>query len=149
MLQFSSFKPEDAWHLGQMFVEEAIELHLPIAINIRLLSGQTLFSCALSGTSLDNEAWIERKFNTVKRFGMSTLAYALLLKSQGFSLKDRGLDPQLYVNGGGGFPLVVDSAGCIGSAMVSGLSDLEDHRVLVRCLARYLQRSNVPYYPLD
>ncbi|MGE4583230.1 MAG: heme-degrading domain-containing protein [Sphaerochaeta sp.] len=148
LLKFETFTHEDAWELGKIFVAEAMDKDLKIAISIRLLSGKTLFHYAAEGTGLGNETWIDRKFRTVQHFEMSTLRYALSLKKRGATLADRGLDPTKFVACGGGFPIVVEGVGCIGAAMVSGLTDVEDHDVLITCLSKYLDVESVPRYPV-
>ena len=42
-----------------------------------------------------------------------------------------GLDPRLYVAAGGSFPIHVDGAGIIGTMTVSGLPQVEDHKLVV------------------
>ena len=148
LLKFETFTHEDAWELGQVFVSEAMDKDMKIAIAIRSLSGLTLFQYAAEGTNYGNEGWIDRKFRTVQHFEMSTLRYALFLKKRGATLAERGLDPTKFVACGGGFPIFVEGVGCIGAAMVSGLTDVEDHDVLISCISRYLGVESVPRYPV-
>ncbi|WP_321301649.1 heme-degrading domain-containing protein [uncultured Sphaerochaeta sp.] len=147
LLQFDHFSSRDAWELGKIFAEEALGKEIPIAICIRTMSGKTLFHFTAEGSNRGSQDWIDRKFNTVQHFETSTLAYSLFLKKRGKTLSERGLDPTRFVDCGGGFPIVVRLAGLVGAVMVSGLTDLEDHDVLVRCISRYLGVENVPHYP--
>jgi uncharacterized protein (UPF0303 family) len=147
LLQFDHFSNQDAWELGKVFVQEALGKEIPIAICIKTLSGKTLFHYTAEGSNRGSQDWIERKFNTVQHFETSTLGYSLFLKQRGATLSERGLDPTKFVACGGGFPIVVRSAGLVGAAMVSGLTDLEDHDVLVRCISKYLGVESVPNYP--
>lgn len=147
LLQFDHFSHEDAWELGKLFAEEAISKQIPIAICIRTLSGKTLFQYTAKGSNRGAQDWIERKFKTVQYFETSTLAYSLFLKRRKATLVERGLDPTQFVSCGGGFPIVVKNAGLVGAVMVSGLTDLEDHEILVNCLSRYLGVKHVPNYP--
>jgi len=45
-----------------------------------------------------------------------------------------GLDPQLFAAHGGGFPLLVRDVGPVGVVVVSGLPQVEDHRMVVAAL---------------
>lgn len=148
LLRFETFTHEDAWELGKIFVKEAMDKDLKIAISIKLLSGLTLFQYSAEGANINNESWIDRKFRTVQHFEMSTLHFALYLRKKGSTLQDRGLDPTMFVACGGGFPIYVEGVGCIGAAMVSGLTDVEDHDVLITCISRYLNEQDVPRYPI-
>lgn len=147
-LHFESFTAEDAWELGKLFVADAMDRDLPIAIAIRTMSGKTLFQYACEGTGYGAQAWLDRKFRTVQHFEMSTLRYAHFLKKRQATLAERGLDPTQFVACGGGFPIFVDTVGVVGAVMVSGLTDVEDHDVLVRCISRYLDVDEVPQFPI-
>ncbi|HKM07679.1 MAG TPA: heme-binding protein, partial [Sphaerochaeta sp.] len=112
------------------------------------MSGLTLFQYSAEGANLSNESWIDRKFRTVLNFEMSTLRYALWLKQRGSSLEERGLDPTKFVACGGGFPIYVEGVGTVGVAIVSGLTDIRDHEVIVNCISRFIGEDNVPHYPV-
>ncbi len=148
LLRFETFTHEDAWELGKIFVAEAMDKDLKIAISIKLMSGLTLFQYSAEGANLSNESWIDRKFRTVLNFEMSTLRYALWLKQRGSSLEERGLDPTKFVACGGGFPIYVEGVGTVGVAIVSGLTDVRDHEVIVKCISRFIGEDNVPHYPV-
>lgn len=148
LLAFESFTHEDAWELGKIIVSEAMDKDLKIAIGIRLLSGLNLFQYSVEGANLNNDLWLDRKFNTVKMFEVSSLAYSLKLKKQGQTMADKGLDPNSYASCGGGFPIFVQGVGMVAIAMVSGLPDVQDHEVLVTCISRYLNTEDVPRVPL-
>ncbi len=149
LLKFDTFTAEDAWELGKLFVAEAMDHDIPIAISIRAMSGKRMFRYAAEGTNHGADAWLDRKFKTVQHFESSTLGYALFLQRRGgLTLEQRGLDPTKFVACGGGFPIFIDGIGCVAAVMVSGLTDVEDHDVLVRVFARYLGVEDVPRYPV-
>jgi len=148
LLKFETFTAEDAWELGKVFVAEAMDQDIKIAISIRSMSGKRMFHYAAEGTNHGADAWLDRKFNTVQHFESSTLAYALFLKRRGATLAERGLDPARFVACGGGFPIFVDGVGVVAAVMVSGLTDVEDHDILVRCISKYLGVEDVPRYPV-
>lgn len=149
ILQFSHFTNEDAWELGNLMVAEAARNHLPIAISIRLNNGCTLFQYAFKGTNYNNEQWMNRKENTVKVMEMSSLRLFMLLKKNGQTLEDKGLNSQEYVDRGGGFPIRVAGVGVIGSVIVSGLAHMSDHEFVSACISQYLRIDGIPRLPAN
>ena len=138
LLHFAHFDHADAWRLGTMLVETAQSRHLPVAIDISR-NGQQLFHAALEGATADNDAWIARKIRSVMRFGRSSLALSIERSLDGRSLAEAtGVDPQLFVAAGGAFPVYVDGAGIIGTVTVSGLPQVEDHRLVVEVIRAFL-----------
>lgn len=137
-LQFTSFTNETALQLGLIIVEEARQTGKRITVDITR-DGQRLFLHAMEGTVAENEDWIRRKNNVVNHFGSSSWHVALRLQNEGTTLEERyGLPFVDYVGAGGGFPLVVQDEGRIGTITVSGLPDQEDHDLLITALRRYL-----------
>jgi uncharacterized protein (UPF0303 family) len=137
-LQFSSFTNDDAWELGTALRELARRQGAPVAIDISRNFHQ-LFRAALPGATPDNDAWIERKQRVVHRFGHSTLHVRQSFVERGTTFEEQsGLDPQRYAAHGGGFPVLVRSVGPVGVLVVSGLPQLEDHRLIVTALRAHL-----------
>jgi len=137
-LQFSSFTNDDAWELGTALAEFARRQNAPVAIDISRNRHQ-LFHVALPGATPDNDTWIERKARVVHRFGHSTLHMRQASIERGTTFEEQfGLDPQRYAAHGGAFPVVVRSVGPIGVVVVSGLPQLEDHRMVVAALRAHL-----------
>jgi uncharacterized protein (UPF0303 family) len=137
-LQFASFTNDDAWRLGTALAEGARRLGAPVAIDISR-NGHQLFHVALRGATPDNDSWIERKQRVVHRFGHSTLYMRQVFVERGTTFEAQtGLDPQQYASHGGGFPVIVRSVGPVGVIVVSGLPQLEDHRMLVTALRGHL-----------
>ena len=137
-LQFTSFTNDDAWELGTALVEFARRDGAPVAIDISRNYHQ-LFRAALPGATPDNDTWIERKQRVVHRFGHSTLHTRQAFVERGTTFEEAlGLDPQRYAAHGGGFPVIVRSVGPVGVVVVSGLPQLEDHRMVVSALRAHL-----------
>ena len=140
-LQFSSFTNEDAWELGSALVAAGRRAGAPIAIEIAR-NQHRLFSVALTGATPDNASWIERKSRVVHRFGHSSLYVRQAGIERGTTFEETfGLDPQLYAAHGGAFPVIVRNVGPIGAVVVSGLPQLEDHRMVVAALREHLART--------
>lgn len=144
ILQFTHFSNSDAWSLGNLMVEEAKARSLSIAISIRKINGQILFQHELDGTSLHNEQWMIRKYNTVKTVESSSLYLYTKLRKCEQTMEEQFLDEKEYACCGGGFPLRVEEAGMVGVIIVSGLNHVSDHDFIIKCLSKYLHTDEVP-----
>ena len=133
-LQFDSFDNAAAWELGQRLVAAARAGSHGVTVDIRR-GEQQLFHAALDGTSADNDAWIRRKNNVVRRFGHSSYYVGRECAAAGASLEERFfVDPREYSAHGGAFPIVIRGVGVVGTVTVSGLPQAEDHRLVVSVL---------------
>jgi uncharacterized protein (UPF0303 family) len=133
-LRLVRFTNDDAWALGAALVARGQAEELPVAVEVQR-NGHLLFHAALTGATPDNDAWIARKAATVQRFGHSSLFVGQRSREAGTTFEaEFGLDPQRYVAHGGGFPVVVRDVGPVGVVVVSGLPQVEDHRMVVAAL---------------
>jgi uncharacterized protein (UPF0303 family) len=139
-LQLPGFDEDDAWALGNALVDAARAAGAPVAIDIRR-HGHQLFHAALRGSSPDNDRWIERKARVVDRFGHSSLYMRMLCEQDGTTLEEKFLvDGREFAAHGGAFPLLVRGVGPVGTVVVSGLPQVEDHRMVVAALREHLAR---------
>ncbi|MER6343232.1 heme-degrading domain-containing protein [Streptomyces sp. NPDC001595] len=137
-LVFTRFTPDDAWELGSLLVRLARERQAPVAIDIHR-AGQQLFHAALTGATPDNDAWIGRKRRVVERYGSSSYLVGARFRAKGSTFEDSSrLDPDVYAAHGGSFPITVEGVGVIGAVTVSGLPQLQDHRLVVEALEQFL-----------
>ncbi|MER5222491.1 heme-degrading domain-containing protein [Streptomyces flaveus] len=137
-LTLPHFTYDDAWTLGTLLVDLARERGAPVAIDITR-SGQQLFHAALPGSTPDNDAWIARKRRVVERYAASSLLVGTRFRAKGTTFEaDSRLDPDVYAAHGGAFPITVEGAGVIGTVVVSGLPQLEDHALVVEALERFI-----------
>ncbi|MFE5216764.1 MULTISPECIES: heme-degrading domain-containing protein [unclassified Streptomyces] len=138
-LVFRRFTHDDAWALGSLLVELARERRAPVAVDIHR-AGQQLFHAALPGSTPDNDAWIARKRRVVERYGASSYLVGARFRAKGTTFEDSSrLDPDSYAAHGGSFPVHVENVGVVGAVTVSGLPQLEDHRLVVEALERFLK----------
>ncbi|MCR4907497.1 MAG: heme-degrading domain-containing protein [Lachnospiraceae bacterium] len=144
ILQFTHFTNEDAWELGKFLIEEARRKGVSVALSIRRMNGMTVFEHLMEGTTMDNAAWLTRKFNTVCRTEMSSLRFLMQLRQSGRTMQEKFLDESEYACCGGGFPIRVEEAGVVGVIICSNLNHVEDHDFLVRGLSKYLHMDEVP-----
>ncbi|MFJ3928621.1 MULTISPECIES: heme-degrading domain-containing protein [unclassified Streptomyces] len=136
-LTLRRFSNEDAWRLGSLLVEMAHLRRAPVAIDIRR-GAQQLFHAALTGSSADNDAWIDRKRRVVERYGVSSYLVGARHREKGVSFEESSrLDPARYAAHGGSFPINVEGVGLVGSVTVSGLPQAEDHAMVVEALERF------------
>ena len=136
-LRLPRFDNDDAWRLGCLVAERAQLRGAAVTIGIHR-AGQRLFHRALPGTSPDNDAWLERKFRVVERYGASSYLVGTRFRAKGTSFEESSrLDPDRYAAHGGAFPLHVTGTGVIGAVGVSGLPQAEDHALVVEALERY------------
>jgi len=139
-LQFSGFTHDDAWTLGSALVAAGRAQGAPIAVDISRNRHQ-LFHAALPGASRDNDGWIRRKTRVVDRFGHSSLYMRQASIERGTTFEaEFGLDPGRYAAHGGAFPITVRSVGPVGVVVVSGLPQVEDHRMVVAALRAHAAR---------
>ncbi|WP_339129539.1 heme-degrading domain-containing protein [Streptomyces sp. f51] len=137
-LTLPRFTHDDAWALGTLLVELAREREAPVAIDIRR-GGQQLFHAALPGSTPDNDAWIDRKRRVVERYGCSSLLVGSRFRAKGTTFEESSrLDPDTYAAHGGAFPITVTDTGVIGTVVVSGLPQVEDHKMVVEALEKFL-----------
>ncbi|WP_282699275.1 heme-degrading domain-containing protein [Streptomyces sp. CC219B] len=139
-LVFRRFTYEDAWVLGSLLVESGRERQAPIAVDIHR-AGQQLFHAALPGSTPDNDAWIARKRRVVERYGASSYLVGARFRAKGTTFEESSrLDADTYAAHGGSFPITVEDVGVIGAVTVSGLPQLEDHRMVVAAVEEFLEK---------
>ncbi|MFJ9996171.1 heme-degrading domain-containing protein [Streptomyces werraensis] len=140
-LVLRQFTHDDAWALGSLLVDLARERQAPVAIDIHR-AGQQLFHAALPGSTPDNDAWIARKRRVVERYGSASYLVGARFRAKGTTFEESSrLDPDTYAAHGGSFPITVEGVGVVGAVTVSGLPQLQDHRLVVEALELFLSRA--------
>lgn len=138
---FTSFGEDDAFRLGSLIHAMARDRKAAIVINIRT-PDRVLFHAAMPGSAPDNDHWVTRKSNVALRFQQSSLRVGEALTSRNRHVgSELGLDPLLYAAHGGSFPIRLINAGVVAAVTVSGLPSIEDHRMIVAALSRFLDVS--------
>lgn len=134
-LVFKSFDEDAALALGVDLKKRADAKGKAVAIHIRFWD-RTLFHFAMAGTTHDNADWMRRKANVVERYHHPSYRLGLERGGSGAMKPIWGFDHEDYVFAGGGFPIRVEGAGCIGAVIVSGLPEREDHALVVEALCQ-------------
>jgi uncharacterized protein (UPF0303 family) len=140
LLRFTSFNPETAWELGCILRTLLMERLAGGTIEIEL-ANHLLFACATPTSNPGQADWIRRKRNVVHRFGRSSYAIGRILESNNETLQSRhGLNAADYAAHGGGFPILLEGTGPVGSVVMSGLPQRDDHNLVVSALAKILDK---------
>lgn len=147
-LVFGRFDEDTALQLGIAMVELAWAGALPVVIDIRT-ADRTLFHAALPGSSPDNDDWARRKSATALRFHKSSLQVGEELRAKDRTLAYQGLSAADFADHGGAVPVRVTGVGVVAVATVSGLSQLEDHALVVKAMDQILadeagQQAEIP-----
>jgi uncharacterized protein (UPF0303 family) len=138
-LRFKSFDEADAWALGSLMRERAIQKSLTLVMDIRV-AGRPLFYTALPGTTPDNPEWVRRKINVVMRLHKCSYRVSREIALSGQVLDElRGVHPIDVAPHGGCFPIHIIGTGIVGTITVSGIPQREDHNFVVSCICEFLK----------
>jgi len=108
-----------------------------VAVLIKI-NNRPIFFHAGKNTTNENNVWIKKKENTVDTFDHSSLFEKALFENNPLDFyESNGLSPKDYALAGGGLPIIVQNSGIIGSLIISGLTDEEDHELGYRALLSY------------
>ncbi len=129
------FDEETALRLGLILM--GLAKGLPVVINIRNAQ-RTLFHLALPGASANNDNWARRKSNTVLMMGRASMLVGLQNAERKRTLASDGLSEADYADHGGAVPIMVAGTGMVAVATVSGLPQLDDHRLVVAGITQLL-----------
>lgn len=108
-----------------------------VCILIKLNQREVFFHAGVNTTN-ENNLWVTKKENTVDTFDHSSLLKkALYLDNPDQFYEESGFSPKDFAIVGGGLPILVDNTGVVGSLIVSGLTDEEDHELGYNALMEY------------
>lgn len=136
-LVFPRFTEDTALRLGLTLLELARAGRFPVVIDIRT-PDRTLFHASLPGSAPLNDRWARRKSNTALVFQQASLLVGLRNRAKGERLSKHGLSSDDHSDHGGAIPIRVTGAGVVAVATVSGLPQLEDHRLVIRAITALL-----------
>jgi len=105
-----------------------------VCILIKLNQREVFFHAGTQTTN-ENNLWIRKKANVVATFDHSSLFEKAKYRDDPESFYQKGgLSHRDYAIVGGGFPIGLTGTGIIGSLVVSGLTDEEDHDLAYQAL---------------
>ena len=126
--------------LGRLMSKAAAERDLPVVIQIRA-GARLVYVAAHPGSTASNDLWAARKARLTEHFEESSMLVRLRHERDGQDVHSaHTLSPHLYQAHGGAFPLRARGACVIGSVVVSGLPQIEDHAFVVEQLRRFLAK---------
>lgn len=132
------FDENDAWAMGVWMHERSAKENHAIAISISI-NRRMIFKSHLPGTTAVSDNWLRRKENTVYQFYKSSYEMARMIRDDPENNFTRyGFDLVDYALAGGGVPLIVEGVGCVGCCAITGLSEEDDHALVVDGI-KYLQ----------
>jgi uncharacterized protein (UPF0303 family) len=130
--RFTALDHEAAVALGEDLVRRSREKGWPMAVSVKL-GDHEVFHVALPGATPINDNWIRRKRNLVELTGEPTFLVGQRLAAEGKTLDDLDLSEVDFAAAGGGYPLVVNDV-VVGSVIVSGVPQQDDHALVVEAL---------------
>lgn len=136
-LVFPRFTEDTALALGLTLVEMARSGNLAVVIDIRT-ADRCLFHAALPGAAPLNDLWAARKSATALMFQEASLLVGTRNRDKDETLAKHGLPSEGYADHGGAVPIRVEGVGVVACVTVSGLPQLEDHRLAVRAIEALL-----------
>jgi len=143
ILRFDHFSARDAWELGSFLVKRVYDADIDMSIAIRRINGYVLFQHGTENTSLNNQNWMRRKFNTVITMDRCSLGCWADAGISGETAEAHGLSSADYVFCGGGFPIRLKSGEMVAVLTVSNLPHEQDHQFIIDGLTSYLNVQDV------
>lgn len=130
-LIFRRFDEEAALELGHTLVGMARAMAAPVVIDIRT-ADRILFHAALPGATPLNDLWVARKAATALLFQLPSLLVGTRNRDKDGTLARHGLSEATHADHGGAVPIRVKGVGVVAVVTVSGLPQVEDHKLAVR-----------------
>lgn len=141
ILRVEKMSAEDALALGVIMSGLAKEKYQkPIAIRI-ILGGHVAFSFLMDGTSMNNEWWMDKKLNTCRATGASSIRSLVELAEGIRPMESEFENEGDYALCGGCFPLRNAAGKLLGYVLASGMPHECDHQLIVDALAEFLNVS--------
>jgi uncharacterized protein (UPF0303 family) len=140
LLLLPTLDNSDCIEIGQIATELATSQSLPIAIQVRL-GDWIVYHASLPGSTPENDWWIGRKARVVNLKQHSTMYERVLAQEQGIDWhKENNLLDETHAIHGGGLALKTKDQGFLGTLLISGLPQIEDHLFGVSVLTEFLAR---------
>lgn len=137
-LTLPNLELSQALEIGEIAKALGQRKNLPIAIEIRLREW-LVYHVSLTGSSSHNQFWIDRKARVVNLKHHSTLFERVNSEERSINwFKVNKVSEAEYAIHGGGLPLITKSEGFLGSLLISGLPQVEDHLFGIEVLSKFL-----------
>ena len=137
-IRLENFTNNEAMEIGKIALAIAQERNLPVAIEIRI-NDWTVFKAALPGSKPENDGWINRKARVVSLTGHSTMFERVRAEELGIDWHhEHGVVDETHAIHGGGIPLTTKDGNLRGIMVISGLPQVDDHRLGIEILGKFL-----------
>ena len=140
-LIFPKLEISDAVAHGEIAVKLARAKNLPVAIEVRI-DEWVVFHVSLPGTKPENDWWIARKARVVASDGHSSMYERVAAEEEGIDeltwYAMNNLPEETHALHGGGYPLHVVGEGHCGTILVSGVPQVDDHKLAVAAVREFL-----------
>jgi uncharacterized protein (UPF0303 family) len=131
-LHLTAMDHDAAVALGEDLVKRSRAKGWPMAVSVKLADHE-VFHVALPGAKPINDNWVRRKRNLVELTGEPSFLVGQRLAAAGKTIDDLGVDEADFAPHGGGYPLIVNDV-VVGSVIVSGVPQQDDHALVVEAL---------------
>jgi uncharacterized protein (UPF0303 family) len=140
ILTLPSLDLAGALEIGEIAKSIAVLRKLPLAIQVRL-GDWIIYHASLTGSTIENHWWIDRKARVVSLKHHSTMFERVSAEERGVDWhKENNLLDETHAIHGGGLPLITKNEGFVGMLLISGLPQVEDHLLGVEVLTEFLAR---------
>lgn len=141
-VRLDEFTQELALDLGALAAEIGLTRELPIAISVRIGDWE-VFKASLPGTIAENDGWIQRKANVVALTHHTTMYERVRAEETGSDWhKDHGVFDETHAIHGGGFPLTLTTGEHVGTFIIIGLPQVEDHLLALEILKEFINANS-------
>ena len=138
-LRAESFSAEDCLQIGLIMHRLAKEKYQkPCSFRI-VTGGQTTFSFLMDGTDLFNEWWMDKKLNTCRISGMSSIRTLVEVGEGSCPMQPEFEIENNFALCGGCFTVKNAAGTVIAYVLCSGMADECDHQLVADALAEFLQ----------
>lgn len=127
----------DALTIGLYAVEQARAFGHSFAIRV-IANGGIAFSHHMDGVGLENDWWMDKKLNTARETGLSTLRLYAEVEAGLRPAPDFLENLSSYAIDGGCVPMRTADGRVFGYVLASGAPHQYDHEVATRAIARFL-----------
>jgi len=129
-----------AIEIGEIATKISKEKILPVAIEVRI-EDWIVYHASLPGSKPENDVWINRKARVVHLKQHSTLYERVSSEERGVNwFKENHVTEKTHAIHGGGLPLITKGNGYVGSLLISGLPQVDDHLLGVEVLTEFIAR---------
>jgi len=114
----------------------------PIAVEVRF-GDWLIYHASLPGSNSENQGWIDRKARVVMLKHHSTILERVSAEERNVNwYRENEVNEETHAIHGGGLPLITKDSGFIGTLLISGLPQVEDHLFGVEVLTKYIERKS-------